>query len=101
MALRPIDAPGLMEETNSVAATNPGVTGIASAVSTNSASLVVQTVMAKNAASQPVLPESGDVDENQRAEAARLAETERILADYISLLAEKGTLTATSRPGRN
>jgi carboxyl-terminal processing protease len=96
LALRPVDAPGLVEETNSVTAASAGVASVALAVGANSAS-----VKARSEPSQAVPPDSSDVDENQRAETARLAETERILADYISLLVEKGTLTATSKPGRN
>ncbi len=89
LTLRDVDKPGLpppVEKTNSAVAKGLGFGGGgAPAVGTNSASIATKMT-------EPGI-NSGGADEKWSSEAAILAETERILADYISLLRQKSLIT--------
>jgi len=90
LTLAQVDDPGLtpVAKTNASAAQVRGASGTVAAITTNSASVIARP------AETALNSDGSDDDEKPPDVDATLEETKRILADYVSLLAQKGPLAA-------
>jgi carboxyl-terminal processing protease len=91
LTLDKVDQPGLpppVAKTNSAVAKAAGIKGVSSAAASTNSAAVSATV--PETAGNP----DDDTGEKWTSDAATLDETERILADYISMLRQKSLMTA-------